>query len=29
MTGSLSSLPTREEIPEQIDVQSIVELYSR
>ena len=29
MTGSISSLPTREEIPEQIDVQSIVELYSR
>ena len=29
MTGSLSSLPTREEIPENIDVQAIVELYSR
>ncbi len=29
MTGSLTSLPTREEIPENIDVQSIVELYSR
>ena len=29
MTGSLSGLPPREEIPEQIDVQSIVELYSR
>ena len=27
--GSLTSLPTREEIPEQIDVQKIVELYSR
>ncbi len=29
MQGSLTSLPTREEIPEQIDVQKIVELYSR
>ena len=27
--GSLTSLPTREEIPENIDVQAIVELYSR
>lgn len=29
MQGSLTSLPTREEIPENIDVQAIVELYSR
>lgn len=29
MTGSVTSLPTREEIPENIDVQAIVELYSR
>ena len=29
MTGSLLSVPTREEIPENIDVQLIVELYSR
>lgn len=29
MTGSLTSLPTREEIPESLNMQSIVELYSR
>ncbi len=29
MTGTLLSVPTREEIPENIDMQLIVELYSR
>ena len=29
MTGTLASLPTREEIPENLDMQPIVELYSR
>ncbi len=29
MTGSLTALPSRAEIPESVDVQAIVELYSR